>query len=410
MRLRLLAYLIGAFGLSLSAQINFLVPLRARELGAGLDVIGLIIGSGTLAAAMSSVTIGSVIDRLGPKRAFIIGAVSTAAVSLSLTMVGGFWWFIALQPLHGIVRNLGWVASQGYITSFATDEERALLTGRFSFFSNVGAMVGPLLAGSAAAVVGFRWALLVPAAYSLIFGIIAIFLLETKVDTPGEKKAKGGSGFSAALSLLPNRGIQVALLLTFARLWSSHVYAAFLPVFMVDSGISAGTAGIVMATSGFVAAIMAPTTGFWTRYMSPQAAASLGLSCNALGLALTPFLATVPAIFLVPVLVGIGTGLSLPLLLTIVTSVVPLQHRGVALGLRAMVNQVAATAAPVIIGPLMVLLGLSLGFVAGGGVAATLLVWSRVLHLRSPTANVERPGDTRGTTASEGADAQGPRN
>jgi MFS family permease len=390
-RLRLLAYLIGAFGLSLSAQINFLVPLRARELGAGLDVIGLIIGSGTLAAAASSVTIGAVIDRLGPKRAFLIGAFGTMLVSMSFTLVGGYWWFIAMQPLHGIVRNLGWVASQGYITSFATDDARALLTGRFSFFSNVGAMVGPLLAGSAAAVFGFRWALFVPAIYSLVFAIIALFLVETKVQESGEKrpKEKGGAGFSAALSLLPIRGIQVALLLTFARLWSSHVYAAFLPVYMVDSGISANTAGIVMATSGFVAAIMAPTTGFWTRFMSPQAAASLGLSCNALGLILVPYLASVPAIFLVPVLVGIGTGLSLPLLITIVTSVVPVQRRGVALGLRALVNQVAATAAPVIIGPLMMVLGLGLGFTTGGAVAAVLLASARVLHVKSTKEKLE---------------------
>lgn len=187
-------------------------------------------------------------------------------------------------------------------------------------------------------------------------------------------------GLRTALSLLSIRGIQVALLLTFARLWTSHVYSAFLPVFMVEGGISADVAGVVMATSGFVAAIMAPTAGFWTRFVSPQTATALGLGCNALGLALAPHLATVPAIFLVPVLVGIGTGLSLPLLITIVTSVVPVQQRGVALGLRALVNQFAATAAPVLIGPLMAALGLTLGFTAGGAVAGSLLLAAQFQH------------------------------
>lgn len=397
-RARLLAYLIGAFGLSLSAQINFLVPLRARELGAGLDVVGLIIGSGTLAAALSSVTIGAIIDRIGPKRAFVIGAAGTAVASLAFMVVDSYWWFVALQPLHGVVRNLGWVASQGYITSFAADEERARLTGRFSFFSNVGTMVGPLLAGAAAAVIGFRWALVVPVGYSVVFALIGLALVETRTpDDPeqqgpgsGGPRERGGAGLGAALSLLANRGIQVALILSFTRLWSSHVYSAFLPIFMVESGISADTAGVVMATSGFVAAIMAPTTGFWTRFLSPQAAAALGLGCNALGLVLAPHLGSVPAIFIVPVLVGIGIGLSLPLLITIVTSVVPAEKRGVALGLRALVNQVAATAAPVLIGPLMTLLGLTLGFTTGGAVAGVLLVTSRVLHLRSARTDAAR--------------------
>lgn len=417
-RTRLLAYVVGAFGLSLSAQINFLVPLRARELGAGLDVIGLIIGSGTLAAALSSVTIGAVVDRIGPKRAFVIGAAGTAVASLAFMLVDSYWWFVALQPVHGIVRNLGWVASQGYITSFAADVERARLTGRFSFFSNIGTMVGPLLAGAAASVIGFRWALIVPAAYSVIFALLGLLLVETRTpettagpdrgddEAPGEeattparrwagRRARrvrrcGGAGLGAALSLLANRGIQVALILSFTRLWSSHVYSAFLPIFMVENGISADTAGVVMATSGFVAAIMAPTTGFWTRFLSPQSAAALGLGCNALGLVLAPHLGSVPAIFVVPVLVGIGIGLSLPLLITIVTSVVPAENRGVALGLRALVNQVAATAAPVIIGPLMTLLGLSFGFTTGGAVAGVLLVMSRVLHVRSRRMDVDR--------------------
>jgi MFS family permease len=387
-RLRLLAYLIGAFGLSLSAQINFLVPLRARELGAGLDVIGLIIGSGTLAAALSSVTIGAVIDRIGPKRAFVLGAAGTAAASLGFVLIDSYWWFVALQPVHGVVRNLGWVASQGYITSFAADEERARLAGRFSFFSNVGTMVGPLLAGTAASVLGFRWALMVPVLYSVAFALIGLALAETRdpqdiaTDVSGGR-GKSGNSIGAAVGLLANKGIQVALILSFSRLWTSHVYAAFLPVFMVDNGISADTAGVVMATSGLVAAVMAPTTGFWTRFMTPQAAATLGLGCNAVGLILAPHLDSVPAIFLVPVLVGIGVGLSLPLLITIVTTVVPVQQRGLALGLRAFVNQVAATAAPVIIGPLMTLLGLTLGFTAGGATALVLLTSSRVLHIRN---------------------------
>ena len=414
-RMRLFAYVIGAFGLSLSAQINFLVPLRARELGAGLDVIGFIIGSGTLAAALSSVTIGAVIDRIGPKRAFVIGAAGTAVASLAFMLVDGYWWFVALQPVHGIVRNLGWVASQGYITSYAADEERARLAGRFSFFSNVGTMVGPLMAGAAASLIGFRWALIVPVSYSVVFTLLGLLLVETRTSdaeaapvgedgeepgadaaTPARRRMRrwarrnGGAGLGAALSLLANRGIQVALILSFTRLWSSHVYSAFLPIFMVESGISADTAGVVMATSGFVAAIMAPTTGFWTRYLSPQSAAALGLGCNALGLILAPHLGWVPAIFIVPVLVGIGIGLSLPLLITIVTSVVPAEKRGVALGLRALVNQVAATAAPVIIGPLMTFLGLTLGFTTGGAIAGSLLVTARVLHGRSRRSDVDR--------------------
>lgn len=388
----LVAYVIGAFGLAISAQITFLVPLRARELGAGFDVIGLIVGSGALAAAAMSVPSGAIIDRLGPKWSFVFGTGATAVVSLGFVMVTNYWWFLALQPLHGVARNLAWVASQGYITSFASDAERPRLTGRFSFFGNVGQMAGPLLVGGAAGLVGFQFALLVPATYSLMFALLGLALRETRAAEHGATRERQGVGLGAAVRLLGLRGIQVALLFTFARLWTGAVYNTFFPVYLVDRGVSPSLAGTVMAVSGLVAAAMAPTTGYWTRFVSQQTATTVGLGCSALALVLAPQVATVPWVFVVPALIGIGSGLSLPLLISIVTTAAPDGSRGVALGLRGMVNQTAATAAPVLIGPLMGALGLLLGFTTGGLLAGVLLAGARWLHT-TDTAQPSRPRD-----------------
>jgi len=375
-----LAYASGAFGLAMTAQVTFLVPLRARELGASFDIIGLLIGSGALAAALSSVSCGAVIDRLGPKRTFILGAAGTAVLSLLFVLVTSYWWFFLLQPVLGIARNLGWVASQGYITSVGTPQERPKLAGRFSFFSSVGQMAGPVLVGGAAQLFGFRLALLVPAVYALCFVLLGLLLTETRSADHATTRTAQGIGIRTALELIALRGIQVAMLLTFARLWVGHIYSTFLPVYLVDTGFEPGVVGTVMATSGLVAALMAPTTGFWTRYMSQQATAVVGLAAGAVALLLAPHVAVIPLVYLVPAFVGIGHGLSLPLLLSIVTTAAPADKRGVALGLRGTVNQTAATAAPVIVGPLITAVGMGLGFTTGGVVAIAMLVAVHMLH------------------------------
>jgi hypothetical protein len=77
-RLLWLAYVSGAFGLAASGHINFRVPLRARELGASFDVIGLLVGAGAALPAVLSVTTG-------------------AGCSVFVT---NYWWFLALQPQH----------------------------------------------------------------------------------------------------------------------------------------------------------------------------------------------------------------------------------------------------------------------------------------------------------------------
>jgi MFS transporter, DHA1 family, inner membrane transport protein len=378
-----LAYICGAFGLAMTAQISFLVPLRARELGAGFDLIGLIVGAGALAAALTSIPGGAIIDRLGPKRSFLLGTSATAAVSIAFALTTNVWMFLLLQPLHGIVRNLAWVASQTYITAAADDDaERPRLTGRFALFGNVGKMAGPLLVGAGASLFGFQWALLIPAGYALVFAVLGAGLPETRTTESKRSRRKNGTGLRAAIHLTRLPGIQVALLLTSARLWTSTIYATFLPLYLVERAVDPAIAGLVMATAGFVAALMAPTAGAWAARFGPQWATVIGLGCGAIALLITPVAASIPFVFAIPALIGIAVGLSLPLLISIVTTAAPPDQRGIALGLRGTVNQGASTAAPVLIGPLMAALGLGLGFVAGGGVSLLLLASAALLHRR----------------------------
>lgn len=373
-----LAYSSGAFGLAMIAQAAFLVPLRARELGANFDVIGLIVGAGAVAAAVASVPSGALIDRIGPRRTFIIGAGGCVVLSLLFLLVTDYWWFLALQPLLGMSRNLGWVASQAYITSLGSEQDRPTFTGRFSFFGSVGQLAGPLLAGAAAGVVGFRWALVVPAVYAASFVVVGLLLAETGRPPP-ECRTPQGSGARSAWRLLAVRGIQVALVLTFGRLWIAVVYATFLPVYLVDRGFSPAVVGTVIAASGLVAAVVAPTAGIWTRYVSPATAAAVALGGGAAALVLVPHVATPSLVFVVPAFVGVGIGVSLPLLLTLVTTAAPEGRRGVALGMRSTATQTAMTAAPLVVGSLMTALGTTVGFTAAGVVAAGVLLGGRML-------------------------------
>ena len=391
-RLRLwAAYLSGGFGLGMQGYITFLVPLRAHELGAGYETIGLIAAVGTLAPGLLAVSLGALIDRIGPKRGFTLGACASMLIFLVALLVTNYWWFLALQPFVGLAQTFGWLSSQGHITSLGTPEQRPMLTGRFSFFVNVGQMASPVLAGIVAQSIGLRWAFLVPAMYAAFFVVLSLVLIDTRPSGASKRTSKDG-GLRSALQLTGLRGIQVALLLTFARLWIATVFNTFVPVYLVGRGFSTGLAGTVVATASLVAAVMAPTTGYWTRHMCSERATMLGLGCGAVSLLLVPHIAAVPVIYIAPVLWGVALGTSLPLLISIVTSAAPAEQRGVALGLRVSANKAAATGAPVLVGPLIAALGMALGFTVGGALALGLLAGSRLLHRadrRAPAALVE---------------------
>lgn len=377
-----LAYLTGAFGLAATAQINFIVPLRARELGASFDVIGLIVGAGAVAPALLAVSTGAVIDRLGARWSFVLGTGLTGLVAALFLFVTDFWWFLLLQPVLGTVRNFGWLASQSYITGAGEAHQRNLIAGRFAFFTNGGQMAAPAVIGAVAQLVGFRWAFLYFALYSLAFAAIGLLLPAGGHADARGARGSGGVGFRAALEMLAVRPVQAVLLLSGVRLWITWIYTAFVPAYLVDHGLEPATVGTVLATYGVVATVMAPTTGFWTRHASGPVVATLGLGCGAAALLLAPHVVNLPLAYLPPMLIGIGHGVSLPILLTEVAGAAPPGKRGVALGLRGAVNQATAAAGPMLIGALISASGIVMGFTIGGIVGGAMLVGAGMLQAR----------------------------
>lgn len=376
-----LAYVTGAFGLAATAQVNFLVPLRAHELGASFEVIGLIVGAGAAAPAILAVTTGAIIDRLGAKRTFVIGTGATALLSGLFMFVTRYWWFLLLQPLLGIVRNLGWLASQTYITGLGDEDQRQAIAGRFAFFTNGGQMVAPAMIGGVAQLAGFRWAFLFLSGYAAAFAVIGVLLPSLPRDNSHASAEGHGTGIRSALEMLALPWVQAMLLLSAVRLWVMWTYTAFMPAYMIEHGLQSATVGTVLATYGVLATVMAPTTAFWTRYASGPTVAILGLTFGVLGLLVAPHLMSVPAVYLTPVLIGIGHGISLPLLLTIMGGEAPAGKRGVTLGLRGAANQAAAATGPALVGSLIGAAGMGLGFTVAAMAGAAMLLGAHLLHV-----------------------------
>lgn len=377
----LLPYATGAFGLAMNAMLAFLVPLRADELGASLPVIGVLVGMKALMEALLSVPLGRVIDRVGARRAFQVGAAGSAVVALGLSASPTVWALFVCQALLGVTRPLGWVGSQTYVAALDAADGGTVHTGRFSFVSNLGQIVGPLAAGAVAQVAGYRAAFLVLFVYAAAcagIGLLLPNLRETRAPKEG-----AGATLGETWGLLRERRIQVAMLLTFVRLWNPNVFTAFFPLFLVTNGLPAGLAGSVVSAMGATATGVTLLTGRLSRHASPELLTALALSCGALGLAIAPFTTELPFVYLPAMGVGIGQGLSLPLLITIVSGAAPPGRRGLALGLRSSVNQTAATIGPMVGGPLIQALGVGLGFPLSASVAFALLAGALLLHRAS---------------------------
>lgn len=369
-------------------MMGLLVPLRADELGMSLPAIGLIVGAYSAAAALLAVPLSGLISRLGTRGAFILSTGACSVLAATFTAARGFWSLLLLNAAVGALSALGWVASQTYVSSWGPVQERARNTGRFSFVSNASQMVTPLMVGASAATLGYRGTFLVVAAYCAAFAVVGSALASQPTQAVGDRVRLRAAG---DLFLLPR--MQLAMILTFVRLWVPTIWRPFFPLLLVAGGTSPELAGAVIASAAAVATGVSLLTGRLSRYASPEAVCTVALTVAVAGLVLSPHLLTLPAVFLPAAMVGIGNGLSLPLLIVLVGEAAPPGQRGLALATRNAVNSLSGTIAPLGTAPVVAALGATAGFGLAGAVAAGLLAVA-VLRQRGlgPQTASRQPG------------------
>jgi MFS family permease len=374
-----LVYLSGSFGFGFQQMAAFLVPLRARELDAPLDQIGIIVGAGAIVPALLSVWSGELSDRFGARRTYIISTFIAALTGLLLFPVTNYRLLLPIQLVMGFFRSTAWIASQTYVANIGAPEDRATHMGRLSFTTNGGTVVAPLLIGQVANLVGYQGSFLFMGGVTLLYTVIGFFIPEVRVPRTTVSRG-GGGGFGAAIQLMRERGIQVVLLLTFVRLWNGSGWRPFIPIFLREAGFDNTIISSVLAANSLVSTLTSLGASWLARRSSNEVATAIALGLGVIGTAMSPWVAWVPAVYLPALLIGTGVGISLPLLMATVSSEVPPDQRGLALGLRMSMNQAASTLAPVSVGAVAEPFGIPAALLASAAFSGVVLAAAMGLY------------------------------
>jgi MFS transporter, OPA family, glycerol-3-phosphate transporter len=166
----------------------------ADEFGFSYEQMSTILSWSFFAYGCGQIVNGLLTDRIGGKRAMLIGAVGTVTMNL-LFGVASFWgllsWFALLWGLNGYIQSFG---APGFIkinSSWFSEKQRGTFAGIFGFMINLGRfaankLMPALLAGFL--VLGmwqvppqhWRWLFWIPAGVAAIVAIaLAIFVKDT---------------------------------------------------------------------------------------------------------------------------------------------------------------------------------------------------------------------------------------
>lgn len=357
------------------------LPVIARDLDVGESSIGLVIAAYTLPAIFLAPLFGMIADMKGRRWLLIAGLVIFALAGAAASLAPTFSWLVALRAVQGIGFSMITPLTIVLISDLCTEENELTAQGQKVVLDRIAMITLPILGGALAAL-SWRWAY-VPFILVLVLGVMAwAWMPETK--PPGRIEAR--SYFTATWTALRLPRIRLGLCVGFLRFFLDYGLFIYLPLLMgLRLEASAATIGAVLAASAAGSIVTAATVGKIARRHASEtllgiAFLSCGLGLLAMGLQVEMWTITAASFAF-----GLGNGLISPLQKSLLTRNAPQQLRGGVISVDRVIQQIAKSLAPALIGLALLAIQLEVIFVALGLFAiagASAILWSgRAAHV-----------------------------
>ncbi len=129
-----------------------LLPLFARDLGAGPTLVGFVMGASTLTGIFVKLPAGALSDLLGRRRLLLAGALVFASMPFTYLGVTTLSLLVLVRFLHGSATAIFGPVASASLSDVAPPAKRGAWLSIYSTAQGTGQALGPVLAGSLIAV------------------------------------------------------------------------------------------------------------------------------------------------------------------------------------------------------------------------------------------------------------------
>jgi len=364
------------------------IPLHLAALGASVAVVGAVLGSSGVVPLLISVHAGAVSDQRGPKTVAKASVVLFAVAGLTLASLHSVLAVAVACTLIG-VGNIGFAVSpQAIVAAASTPATRVRDYGYYFLWGSVGAVLGPVIGGLAAGRFGYLGAFALVGLLMLPgFAVVACM---RDVSTAQRSGASLATAHTFAGRALSQPGVGAILFITFMVACGQQLQQSFYPLYLNKVGLSATLIGIVIAATSLSSILV---RSFLSRSVATFGYVPLLLGAtalSALSLGITPLMRRFWPLMFVSALMGVSSGFTQPLTMSLAIESVGAQLWGMAIGLRQSVQRLAQVASPVVFGVIITSSGIGSAFFIGAltlaGAIPIMARWAGHLR-RTPIAS-----------------------
>lgn len=378
-----------------STGTRFTVTLAALKLGASPFVVGILAAAFALLPMLISVPAGRLADRIGERWPMLVSAIlAIMAILLSFLWHGLPALFVTCLVLGG-AGNVIYMSTQPLVGRYGKPEDRPSNFGLFAMGYSTSSFAGPVIAGFVIDYVSIDATFLLLAALPLalltVLALDRLPLARQRVrDAPEAARSGKRAQRRSALELLrePRLRRLYAIGVLFATAWDMFIVLA--PIYGASVGLSASRIGIVIgafSVATFAIRILIPVL---SRHFTPWQMLLLSLVMIALAYLGFGLVASFPLLILFSFLLGLGQGLSAPMITTLLYEAAPADRVAEAVGLRMSATMAIQTSLPLVAGAV----GASIGIAPVFWATTAFMLWGAYVtrtQWRDPHAPQRRP-------------------
>jgi EmrB/QacA subfamily drug resistance transporter len=392
--------------------VNIALPNIGRDFGVGFAALQWTVTAYTLTLASLILLGGSLGDRFGRRRMFVVGVIWFAVASVACAAAPGAVWLILARALQGVGGALLTPASLAILQASFAERDRARAIGAWSALAGAASAIAPFVGGWLIQAGSWRWVFLINAPLAVLVVLVAQrHVPETRdlaaadrIDVPGSVLGVLGlGGVTAGILAASDSGwLTVPVLAPFVAglcafglfvLVERRARAPMLPLSLFRSmrfsaangvtlllygaisgsllllvvalqtvsGFSPLAAGTALLPITVVMLLLAARFGALARRIGPRWPMSFGPLVAACGLVLLAVLVSPHTNYLTDILpaatiFGLGLAMFVAPLTATVLDAVPASHAGIASGVN---NAVARAAGLLAIAAIPVIVGLT---------------------------------------------------
>ena len=325
------------------------------------DKIAIISSVFTLPGLIFTPLFGVLADKIGRKKIIIPAMLLFALAGFSIFFVRDYYLLLVLIFIQGVGASPLGALNVTLITDKFFGQERSAALGLNGTVQSLSTTIYPIIGGALA---GFGWS------YPFLMPVLAlIFLLPIvlflKDDAP--KTTEFSNYFASVRHYIKNKQVVtifVLAILTFVILFGTLI--SFLPFLITKSGInSPAFIGMQISTMSIIAAISSSQLRRIFKVLNPQIVLILSFLFYGIGSASFLLFSNPNYFFISSAIFGIGHGVNVPTLISIISNIVPQENTAGFLSILRASSLLGQTGGPVLFGVFFVYFGLNSTFIFG---------------------------------------------